>query len=723
MPEAVEILQRELNADDQNRWTPVVGESTQSLVLRLADEGRLSEESIYRLVDEASAVLGGCVPPTQLTGRKTGLICGRVQSGKTLSMTAVTVLARDNGFRVVILLAGTTINLVDQSRARFDEDLRAGNTRFEWVMLKNPRVTQHRGQLESLLQEWRNPHVSIGEPRTLFITVMKHHRHLANLSALLTQFDLSGIPALLFDDEADQASLNTRPLHPIPSTTYSEILALRDCLPQHTVLQYTATPQAPLLISRIDSLSADYAELVSPGESYTGGQTFFQDRREDLVRSIPTSEIYSDGQLPIEPPPSLIRALKVYFLGVAAGHIDGHSARPGAHRSMLVHPSHRQDTHATYFRWCNAIKEYFFGVLAETNSNDQEELLADFRAAYEELSITEPGIPSFEDLRRALPRAIGSALITQVNSRDGSEITWQNAYAHILVGGQKLGRGYTVRGLAVTYMPRNPGTFTADTIQQRARFFGYHADYLGYCRVYLHPFVLRVYVSYLKHEEEMRRQIQDHRGRPLQEWKRFFYLDRRLQPTRRNVLSTPYLRPTLPGGWFECVSPHLAPANGADNWNLVQGVVNSGIEFELDQEHEKHTYAVIPLRDLLENFLVHFRLPAEEDSLALVSVICQIVSITEGNPGAVCQLYLMDALRTRKRTATRRGKLKELPQGRSSAGAAKYPGDRAFHSDGHVTVHIHRLRIAVEEGDTYSDVPAIAIRLPNPESTIVQRHN
>ena len=45
--------------------------------------------------------------------------------------------------------------------------------------------------------------------------------------------------------EADQASLNTKVQKDEASTTYQRILALREYLPHHTFLQYTATPQAP----------------------------------------------------------------------------------------------------------------------------------------------------------------------------------------------------------------------------------------------------------------------------------------------------------------------------------------------------------------------------------------------------------------------------------------------------------------------------------------------
>lgn len=135
-------------------------------------------------------------------------------------------------------------------------------------MVTNPHIRRDLPEVEALVQEWRSEHYTDQDRRTLFISVMKNHSHLRNLGQLLSSLELTDIPALVFDDEADQASLNTRPNDPNPSTTYVTIGALRDALPHHTYLQYTATPQAPLLITRIDSLSADFAELVTPGGLY-----------------------------------------------------------------------------------------------------------------------------------------------------------------------------------------------------------------------------------------------------------------------------------------------------------------------------------------------------------------------------------------------------------------------------------------------------------------------
>lgn len=56
---------------------------------------------------------------------------------------------------------------------------------------------------------------------------------------------------------------------------------------------------------------------------------------------------------------------------------------------------------------------------------------------------------------------------------------------NIYVGGTMLGRGLTLKGLAITYIIRTAkGVSTVDTVQQRARWFGYKMKYLDLCRIF-----------------------------------------------------------------------------------------------------------------------------------------------------------------------------------------------------------------------------------------------
>ena len=70
----------------QGQWIPLPGPETAGLVL--------PEHARGRIVEEASRVLGRCVPPTAEDGAETGLVIGYVQSGKTTSFITLAALAR-----------------------------------------------------------------------------------------------------------------------------------------------------------------------------------------------------------------------------------------------------------------------------------------------------------------------------------------------------------------------------------------------------------------------------------------------------------------------------------------------------------------------------------------------------------------------------------------------------------------------------------------------------
>src|SRR5690606_16428091 len=118
----------------------------------------------------------------------------------------------------------------------------------------------------------------------------------------------------------------------------------------------------------------------------------------------------------------------------------------------------------------------------------RNELLREFKEAYDDLNLTVTDLPAFEELTNTrLLHSIKNTRIMEINASRGRtpEIRWSDFYSHILVGGQAMDRGFTVEGLTVSYMPRPLATGQVDTTLQRARFFGYKGPYLGFCRVWL----------------------------------------------------------------------------------------------------------------------------------------------------------------------------------------------------------------------------------------------
>lgn len=705
-------------------WNPHIGDEAQELVTRkLSHE---SQEARNSVLSSAASILSKCVDPQADTGSETGLVVGYVQSGKTLSFTTVMALARDNGFQLVIVVAGISKLLLKQSTDRLRKDLQIEEIEgsLQWKLYTNPLDNEtNRRHFQQTLAEWNDPDVAQSERATILVTVMKQHRWLRALVGLLRNIDLAGVPTLIIDDEADQASLNTLVRQQRQSTTYQRLLDVRDAVPHHSFLQYTATPQAPLLINIIDALSPSFVEVLEPGTGYVGGQSFFTGNMP-LVRVIDPEDISTDDNPLVDPPEPLREALRVFLLGVAAGLVEVQSAR-NPRRSMLVHPSQRTDSHAEYWRWISGMFDDWQRILELPDADaDKQDLLEEFRQDYANLADTVDNPPAFDELTRRLPRAFRKTKIEQVNARGGKtpEIDWSQSYGWILVGGQAMDRGFTVEGLTVTYMPRGPGMGNADTVQQRGRFFGYKQRYLGYCRVYLEQDALNAFEDYVAHEEDMRRQLQEvqRRGEPLSAWKRAFVLSPDLQACRRNVIDYDYVRGNYSNQWFY---PGIAeaPEEVLDSNRTTTAQFLAGLALEVapdlaDREPaQRHKVCRgLSLAQVISDLIVPFRVTGAADSRSLVGVMLQLSKALEDNGDEQCTIYQVSPEFARSRAIDANGKINELFQGatRLAGGGYSYPGDSAFRDDDTVTIQFHTLQLRRNDSVLVENVPVIAIWIP-----------
>ena len=237
MTESAVIIPLRANRAPGQRWQPFIGEEA----MRLMAYKGLPGPAAADIQQAAARILGFGQDPSGDDGQRTGLVVGYVQSGKTLSFTTVIALARDNNIPIVVVVAGTSVPLFGQTVDRLLEDLQID--RFDgpprWLHVRNPDLGS-RQTVQNAIAAWRNPDIQQSEKPTLLLTVMKHHTRLDSLNDLLAGLNLVGVPALIIDDEADQASLNNYVNQGRASTTYEQLLSLIDRLPHHTFLQYPA---------------------------------------------------------------------------------------------------------------------------------------------------------------------------------------------------------------------------------------------------------------------------------------------------------------------------------------------------------------------------------------------------------------------------------------------------------------------------------------------------
>lgn len=690
----------------------VVGDETRELLKHFARTEEIDDASQQVLINEAVSILDKAVRGMLKADSETGLAVGYVQSGKTMSFTTLLALARDNGFRLVVVIAGSSIPLYDQSCERLRRDLQVEQRR-QWAVFENPRETDAIN-IRNVLADWNDDYVPADRRQTVLITVMKQWQHLQYLGILISALNLAGSGVLIVDDEADQAGMNTLARTDNESTTYGHIVALKRSLPRHAYIQYTATPQAPLLIAIIDALSPNFVQVLTPGADYAGGREFFVEKPR-LVRTIPAAAVPTPNNILHDPPATFVEALRIFFVGVAAYRMRGGKR----HRSMLIHPSHRTDPHAQANNWVVAITQRWQDVLALPDTDGEKEaLVQEFKSAYEDLTSTvEDPLPPFVDLMLRLPSTIRQTRIPQpVNAARGATpiIDWASGSNYILVGGAALDRGYTVRGLTVTYMPRPAGVGNADTIQQRARFFGYKRSYLGFCRIYVESGVRDAYRAYVEHEEEMRVQLRAHGDRPLSEWKRRFFLNPALRPTRQNVLKIDFHRGIFTHSWFVPRAPHDTLQAIENNREIcAEFLQRMKAHTTPDTRHnvprdEQHTFGTVGLGEIYENILTRISMTRLADAEKYTGALLQIEAFARDHGDASCTVYIMSGGRSRQRTADGNDQV-QVHQGRTQSHQG-YPGDKQFRGTG-VTVQIHRLEI--ESGAAViNDVYAVALYLP-----------
>lgn len=690
MVERVELI--ESDTAPGALWAPVVGEESS----RLLTASGLDPESRERVEDQSVGILGACSPPGR-PGARAGLVVGYVQSGKTLSFTVVTALARDNGFPLVVLLAGTKKNLHQQTSRRLRADLqveRAGGI-SPWSLVDNPRVDGPEAEsIRSAVSTFSNASIPVAFRPTAVITVMKNPTRLDHVTELVKRLRDDGAltdstPVLVVDDEADQAGLNAGEADD-PSATYAAITRLRAAIPAHTYLMYTATPQAPLLLNLADTLSPEFVRVLDAGPAYTGGEYFFVEHRSDFVETIPDSEsqaaVDPDTQ---EPPESLLAALATFLVGVV-------SQTGKRQLSMLVHPSHTRDLHDRYKQWLVGATKAWSLTLAEPGV-DRSELIADYlEPAWQSLRDRGAPVAPLDQFLHTLTWYLPKVQVRVVNSAvDDSEIPWGTAPAWILVGGNKLDRGFTVEGLSVTYMPRGAGIGNADTIQQRARFFGYKRPYAEFCRAWLAPTTGTAFERYVEHEQHLRKElvVLADEGRGLRDWKRKMLLDPALKPCRRSVIGLPHLHSRVPPcRWirFERLAA-LGETAAGGNRDLVSQLV-SRLTWADDPRDprtvNRNRVASTTLGSLVATFLEPWAAhPLDRATLnQLLLVLGAGLDLSPDEPADV--VYMRGGVRrARKLVSETEGTVLNLQEGQRTAKDG-YPGDAAFRVDDRLTVQI-----------------------------------
>lgn len=484
--------------------------------------------NLDKVSDEIIDLLGD--PANNNPWKRRGLVLGDVQSGKTANYTALCNKAADVGYKVIIVMTGTTKNLRMQTQERLDTEFAGRKSKF----LLDPKANNEIkniphgvGEIDarkrissftSVIHDFNSNILNsndltlqnVREP-ALFV-VKKNRKILENLETWLIQnnadaHDMIDMPLLLIDDEADYASVNTNKPDEDPTATNTAIRSLLNRFYRSSFVGITATPYANIFISpdTTDEMIGDelfprdFIYVLSAPTNYIGVDAIFGDNAEYSSNLKYLDENELDSFFPFnhktnlavdELPPSMYEAMGYFALINAVRDLRGDVS---AHRSMLVNVSRLKDVQNQVKDRINEWLIQLRSDLISYSSLDESKAMqvkniCFLRSIWDRHGLENKAGCSWNDIRiKHLTKAVTPIEVRAVNQNTGA--TSLDYYAHpdgfrvIAVGGNSLSRGLTLEGLCVSYFYRNSQMY--DTILQMGRWFGYRPNYEDLFKIWI----------------------------------------------------------------------------------------------------------------------------------------------------------------------------------------------------------------------------------------------
>lgn len=335
---------------------------------------------------------------------------------------------------------------------------------------------------------------------------------------------------LMIDDEADNASINTKKEDINPTETNKQIRNVLSLFRKSCYVGYTATPFANIFINPDtedemlghDLFPRDFIYCLDAPTNYFGPQKVFVDDEtsENILKTIDDAEeiipLKHKKDHPVsELPLSLRKAIHAFIVGKAIRIVREHRNK---HASMMVNATRFVDVqrqlrgHISLY-----VKEMKSAVMCNYALPEEKALKDVHVRALREIFDEEfsAGSESWHDIQKALYEAVDAIKIFVINSKSDEALDYRRAEENgesltvLAIGGLSLSRGLTLEGLMVSYMYRNTKMY--DTLMQMGRWFGYRTGYEDLCRVWLPSESQGWYSHIADATEELRQQIKQMR--------------------------------------------------------------------------------------------------------------------------------------------------------------------------------------------------------------------
>lgn len=495
-----------------------------------------------KTTDEVMDLLGN---PGQSEGfMRRGLCIGDVQSGKTSTYIGLINKAADANYRVIILLTGTIEKLRRQTQQRIDEGF-IGLDSYAFT-LERDNVKVGVGAIDESTSGWAvtsttsdfnaatakkvvgqlanisAPVIFVLKKNKSVLEKLEHWLRFYNANKTTKKIDL---PMLLVDDEADNASVNTKADDVTAiNKGIRKLLALFE---KANYVGFTATPYANVFIDpdseeemlKHDLFPRDFIYALEAPSNYIGARTIFGEdapygymleSNDDCEKALPIVHKKEDTLQFI--PESLKEALAAFFIANAVRDLRGDTR---SHRTMMINISRfiavqNQVTKVVdgYVRdWKREIHNYYL----TGEEALQYESFSFIKKVFDKYFKHFADNPAFSKLKHFTWEQIQEVLYPAISRIEVRTINGGNApknldYEHyevapddiglrlIAVGGLSLSRGLTLEGLCTSYFYRNSSMY--DTLMQMGRWFGYRGNYQDMCKIWM-PELSMAWYSYI----------------------------------------------------------------------------------------------------------------------------------------------------------------------------------------------------------------------------------
>lgn len=661
------------------------------------------QTSINNIVQNSFDIFSHCIKPIDSTGQNTGIIIGKVQSGKTSNFITLIAMAFDNGYNVSIVLGGNKNILLEQNKQRIKDSFSIDPDKLVVLDTNTNKDIISEREIERFVRRGVK----------VIIVGLKHHKHIDKIAEAFTSSYLKNQPTLIIDDEGDQATLNTKKYSKtsaFPSAIYSAVNNLRKKLNKHTFVSVTATPQANMLIDSFDILSPDFGYLVEPSPDYCGLADFHSSINEDkYVCEIPDEEpsIFEIDGLPN----SYIISMAMFFV---SNGIRKYRGDFGTH-AMLFHPSVQMTGHEVVRERVQALLDYWQQRVEITNDIAFERLRKILMVAYEMYRSSDTIVPDYFELEPFIINSIKACSSVMVcNSNTDASENSKHYKTNIFVGGNMVERGLTIKGLAITYLIRRAkGKSNVDNTEQRARWFGYKRNYLDICRVFTTSQIKKDFHDIYEHDEALWDTIQKNlnAGKEFKDIPRIFLNNSNLlRLTRPNVAKEERLEY---GQIRQQNSFILDESIQKENSLLFDELRKANVNRCNVKSFGSYNHLYIedlPYEQLFEEVLSKFKFPSKCNfDNEFFTNLAQIFKIGKISPVIDVVFMRYDNLNVGNRTVDADGNIESgLMIGHSS----KYVGDRKIpdYKPNIMQLQVHMIKPKNSEIDYYS--PCFAFYLP-----------